>query len=96
MTLLLDVHAEHTCWDTNDWDGTMQDGCLGCNLAAEFPCIWCGYGAIFTTHNPLAHAENGDKSMFPEDEWTVNIFNLPYRDWREHQRRESVLKGAKG
>ena len=89
--MTLDVRAIHTCWDTLDWDGQMQDGCAGCDLAAEFPCPWCGYGAIFTTHSPLAHAENGDEGMLPEDEWTDDISNLPYRDWTEFNRRQEAL-----
>ncbi len=81
--------AEHTCWDTDNWDGTLQDDCLGCDLAIEFPCVWCGYGHIFTTHNPVAHAENEDSGMLLEEEWTDDMFVLPYRDWRKYQQRHS-------
>lgn len=63
--------ARHTCWDDPQWDGTMQEGCDGCDEAAKHPCRYCGYGEAFTTHNDLAHAENGDEQVpdDPTDAW---------------------------
>lgn len=68
---LLTDAAPHTCWSTPKWDGTMQEGCAGCDEAAQHPCQWCGYGEVFTTHNDLAHAENGDPDVpaDPPDAW---------------------------
>lgn len=40
--------------------GTMEDGCGRCAFIAAHPCRWCGFGQVFTTHNPLGHCENGD------------------------------------
>lgn len=50
----------HTCW--NDSDGTLAapGACRGCDQARENPCLWCGYGHVFPTHNSTAHADNGD------------------------------------
>jgi hypothetical protein len=79
--LVLDVRALHTCWTRPDWKGVMMDDCPGCDVAIEFPCQWCGYGAVFTTHNDLAHAENGDPFIGEADDWPADWFNLPYRDW---------------
>lgn len=55
--------APHTCYNHPDYDGTVMDGCAGCDQAATHPCKWCGYGAVFTTHAPEAHAENGDPNV---------------------------------
>lgn len=52
--------APHTCWNDDSWDGTMDpENCRGCAEAAQHPCIFCGYGHVFTTHSE-AHVENGD------------------------------------
>lgn len=53
----------HTCWDDPMWDGNMTDGCKGCDAAAKHPCRYCGYGHVFTTHNPETHEEGGDKTF---------------------------------
>lgn len=71
MYTIMPNAAAHTCWDHPDWDGCMRDDCAGCDEAAEHPCRFCGYGAVFTTHSDLAHAENGDPDVpdRPTDEW---------------------------
>lgn len=65
------IVEKHTCWNDPDWQGTLTDGCAGCDQAARYPCRWCGYGHAFTTHNDVAHAENGDPNVpaLPSDEW---------------------------
>ena len=66
--------SPHTCWDDGEWDGTLWDGCPGCNEARQYPCEFCGYGHVFTTHNPEAHEDYGDPDI-PDlsgdanDEW---------------------------
>lgn len=67
----------HTCWNDPQWDGLMEDTCTGCQVAAAHPCVWCGYGHVFATHNPLAHYENGDTDAPSEDDWTDEMFNGP-------------------
>lgn len=57
---LLAEPARHTCWDSEDFDGQMQDGCAGCDQAAAHPCRFCGYGHVFTTHNSDPHFTGGD------------------------------------
>ena len=68
---LLENPKQHTCWDNPEWDGLMQITCEGCLQAEEYPCEFCGYGHIFTTHNDVAHAENGDLQVpfKPSIEW---------------------------
>lgn len=69
---LLDSAVEHTCWNDPGWSGTLEsDRCEGCKQAEQYPCEWCGYGHVFTTHNDVAHAENGDLQvpMRPTLEW---------------------------
>ena len=72
--------AKHTCWDNPEWDGTMSGDCDGCVEAAKHPCMWCGYGHVFPTHNPLAHLENGDPLALQmgEDNWGDMFANRPY------------------
>lgn len=70
--------VEHTCWlDEENYDGLVSvgvdNGCAGCEQAAQYPCRWCGYGACFTTHSPEAHRANGDPDGPSDDvgpEWT--------------------------
>lgn len=51
----------HTCWDAEDWDGTMQTAtCAACSVAEQHPCRVCGYGHVFVTHNAERHTEAGD------------------------------------
>lgn len=74
MAYIVSKGAEkHTCWDAPDWDGTMAapGECVGCDQAAAHPCNFCGYGEVFTTHNVLAHSENGDTQVpdDPTDSW---------------------------
>lgn len=58
---LLAYAALHTCWDEPGCEGLLlTDACDGCRQAAQHPCRFCGYGEVFTTHNDLAHYENGD------------------------------------
>lgn len=60
----------HTCWDSPDFDGIIDpDTCDGCQEAQQYPCDYCGYGHLFTTHNDLAHGENGDTFIDDSDEW---------------------------
>lgn len=63
--------VKHTCWDEPMWDGTMQDDCKGCDQAEANKCDYCGYGWFFTTHNDLAHFDNGDTQVpdNPTDSW---------------------------
>lgn len=76
----------HTCWEDPLWDGALTDGCAGCEAAMRHPCEWCGYGQVFTTHNPLAHADNGDTSVyggedtFPEEAVDKPIVRRRLRD----------------
>jgi len=58
----------HTCWEDPQWDGLMVAArdCAGCAEAGLNKCEWCGYGHMFTTHNDLAHDENGDPDV-PDD-----------------------------
>jgi hypothetical protein len=67
----------HTCWADPECEGVMMEGCAGCDEAEKFPCQYCGYGHIFTTHSE-AHVHNGDRlapdfygSLTPEqmDAW---------------------------
>ncbi len=68
-------------------DGTLKTkDCPLCEEIAKFPCQWCGYGAMFYTHNLLAHNENGDPSCqgpngFSEDKFTEPMIVEPWRDW---------------
>lgn len=59
--------APHTCWDAPGWDGTISavGECSGCEQAAAHPCRWCGYGHVFTTHNPDAHLDPDDGVVDP-------------------------------
>jgi hypothetical protein len=70
----------HTCWDDPDWDGSLTEGCLGCAEAKQHPCSWCGYGEVFTTHNPTSHFENGDSTLADktEDDITTEWINSPH------------------
>jgi hypothetical protein len=69
-----DTAEQHTCWSDPNWDGTMQNGCKGCDEAEAHKCEFCGYGHLFTTHNDLAHSDNGD-SLVPVD---------PTNEWHDH------------
>lgn len=51
--------VQHTCWNSPGWDGELSDDCPGCLQARQYPCRYCGYGHVFTTHSE-AHAERGD------------------------------------
>lgn len=50
----------HTCFDGDDFDGTLTDGCAGCEQARCYPCGYCGYGRTFPTHNAQAHQDGCD------------------------------------
>lgn len=73
MYKVMENAAKHTCWNAEDWDGLIsaEGVCAGCDEANEHPCNFCGYGDAFTTHNDLAHAENGDEQVpvLPTNEW---------------------------
>lgn len=61
--------VQHTCWDSPGWNGAIQPAtCDGCAAAEKHPCDFCGFGVSFGTHNPDAHAENGDPQV-PQDNW---------------------------
>jgi hypothetical protein len=53
----------HACFDHPDYEGTLMNGCAGCEQAAAHPCKWCGYGGAFATHAPEAHMNNGDPNV---------------------------------
>lgn len=74
------IVEKHTCWDTPEWDGQMQDNCKGCDQAAKYPCEFCGYGEVFTTHNSMAHIENGDQIAITmgESAWAKRFSDGPY------------------
>jgi hypothetical protein len=63
--------AHHTCWDSPQWDGTMDADCEGCDEAENHKCNFCGYGHVFTTHSDVAHIEAGDTQvpLDPTNEW---------------------------
>lgn len=48
---------KHTCLDNPNWDGCLTAACEACDQAVKYPCTFCGYGHIFTTHSDIAHAE---------------------------------------
>lgn len=51
----------HTCWDSDDWDGTLHPAtCAACAAAEDHPCRICGYGHVFPTHTIERHTEAGD------------------------------------
>lgn len=71
--------ATHTCWDDPKWDGCMVEGCLGCDEAEKNPCRYCGYGHVFTTHNPDPHYEGGDPSIEADElKITQEWFDSPH------------------
>lgn len=84
MTTAIHDAAPHTCWDAPDWDGQLSapGECAGCDEAVQHPCSYCGYGHVFTTHNDLAHAENGDTfegaPRRPDGELADAWFNNPH------------------
>lgn len=58
----------HTCWGDPAWDGMLHpEECAACAEAIQHPCVYCGYGEVFTTHNDIAHAENGDITPYPSN-----------------------------
>lgn len=61
------VPAKHTCWDDPAWDGCLAapGECAGCDEATKYPCDWCGYGHVFTTHNVEAHVDDTDAPADP-------------------------------
>lgn len=64
--------ASHTCWASPTWDGTLcaPGECAGCDEANEHPCEYCGYGHVFTTHNPEPHVYSGDALTDEDsDQW---------------------------
>lgn len=73
---LIENHNKHWGHD----DGLLDPNCSACRHAAQFPCPWCGYGAMFPTHNLLAHSENGD--TWGDNDWTEALSVLPYEEWR--------------
>jgi hypothetical protein len=65
-------------------DGCMEwpvADCQMCNYIRQFPCMWCGFGIVFTTHNPEAHESNGDAiaSRLGSEQW-MELFDVyvPY------------------
>jgi len=80
----------HETANNGDWhDGTMKDNCPTCAAISSNPCEWCGYGHIFMSHNPLAHAENGDPNLPGGEEdpyWTDKTLVAPYdRDLKTYE-----------
>lgn len=70
---------EHTCWAADWFDGSLAPNeCKGCDVAVEHPCLYCGYGHVFTTHNAEVHWENEDPTLMGvdweaiTDEWSNN------------------------
>lgn len=64
--------ARHTCWNDAQSDGSISAPgvCAGCDEAAEHPCEYCGYGEVFTTHNPERHLSSGDTLTEDDsDQW---------------------------
>jgi hypothetical protein len=53
--------AKHTCFDDPSCDGTLRPvTCAGCEQANQLPCVFCGYGHVFSTHHAEAHMASGD------------------------------------
>lgn len=84
----------HTCFDGDDFDGTLTDGCAGCEQARCYPCGYCGYGRTFPTHNAQAH-QDGCDPMAPANLADVSEAwaNSPHR--RQHRRGERRTVGAR-
>lgn len=68
----------HTCYESETYDGTLSEGCAGCEQAAEHPCMWCGYGGCFTTHSPEGHATNGDPNVANFDMCSESWCDYPH------------------
>lgn len=75
VTYIVEYDAvPHTCWHADDWDGMLNPStCAGCAQAVAHPCHYCGYGHIFTTHNPEQHYERADPNVSDEDGYEVEM-----------------------
>lgn len=85
MIYYVDTTANgHSCWDSPDFDGQMQNGCAGCDDAAANACYWCGYGHVFTTHSDETHEESGDPHVaYAVERWGLDT-------WSDHPHRPLV------
>ncbi len=75
MYKILENPVKHSCEESPDWEGIlMPEICEGCVEAMKHPCVYCGYGNAFVSHNPDPHY-NGLDPILPQlekditDEW---------------------------